>query len=456
MIPQAAQMAELSWLKQVFSDLPGAGTALEDGFLGTMFEHYRRPINFFTELGLQSATPEMIWEQLDAPGRAALTEIGHGVEFLRELAAQDAPTSDELRYSAHQLKQRRIKEIVASGITGLTSALYTDASSDSLLTALFELAAEAQRITVGGNKEYLHGEEIADYALYMVSEMYASGGVLPCGIPHIDSLLPGGGFRTGQAIAVGAWTGHGKSLFTTALADGIGRCNNVLSYFIDAEMGVPSTVSRLVQRTTGRPMGMFKDLSSELTFLTPQLSRVAGTPVVVGSPAKVTLATVLRHSQIAVNLGCKVIVWDGVTIIKNSGKGNRQEEIESVTREAKAFAREYDVLVIYSGQLNQDRPPQTGLLRPPEIEDFKGSRSFSEDADYVFLLRQVARKPCQGDEERYGISPDDMKAKLPLGTTWVKLGKDRHGGNAGEVFDLHLNGKSLRYDEERDFSTQQE
>lgn len=446
MIP-TTQTAELAWLRQSFHDLPGAAAALEDGFLGSVFEHYRRPVETLRDLGLRTATPEMLWENLDDAGRGTLSGIGHGLPFLHELALV-APTPDELRYSGHQLRQRRIREVVASGINSLSAALYThDTSGEALLKALFTLAEEAQKIASGGDKEYLVGEEIADYAVYQLTEMYAQGGVLPCGIPALDRLLAGGGFRPGQAIAVGAWPAHGKSLLASAIAEGIARQSNLLAYFIDAEMGVPATVGRIVQRATGRVLGSFRDLDSELEFLTPQLSRVAGTPLVVGSPRKVTLQTVLRHSQMAVNLGCKVIVWDGVTIIKNGGKGTRQEEIESVTREAKAFAREYDVVVIFTGQLNQDRPPQAGLLRPPEREDFKGSRSFTEDADYCLLLRRVDKKPCAGDEELYGMPADQMRERL-AGLTWVKLAKDRHGGNEGEIFDLTLDGRSLRYNEE--------
>lgn len=446
-----SQIAELTWLRGVFADVQIASAQLDDGFLGSAFEHYRAPVRHLAEMGLQTATPEMLWDSLGEAARAALSAIGHGTEYLAQLAGKP-PTADETRYSAHQLRQRRVQEVVASGVQRLSGLLFTAPSSETLAAELFAISEEVQKITSGGDKEYLIGTEVADFALYQLGELHRKGGVMRSGIRQVDELLSGGGFRAGQFVAIGMWPAHGKSLFVSALAEGCARSTGTLAYFIDGEMGAATIVGRTVQRTTGRRLGSFPDFDAELAFLTPQLARVAGTPIVVGAPRRMTLQNVLRHSLMAVQLGCRIIVWDGITIIKNNLKGGtRQEEIETITREAKAFAREHDILLLGTGQLNQDRPPQQGLLRPPEREDFKGSRSFTEDADYCFLGRRVDKKPCSGDEELYGMPPDQMREKL-RGTTWFKLAKDRHGDNENEIFSLRLDSQSLRYQEETLFN----
>lgn len=440
-----------AWLRQALTDPVAAMILADDAHLGAAQPYaasLRRVAERLGDAPMHRVSPLLLWTELGEAEQAALTGAGLGLGHLETLAAQGPLSSEEVTYVHARLREEKARRVLAEVGDTLRLRAAID-GPEALMKAVFAQLEAAQKILSGGQKEYLRGEEIAEYAVGMLGEYYEAGGRWRTGIDALDDLLSGG-VRPGQLIAVGAWPGHGKSLLSQAVADGLTAHNPEAgeAYFLDCEMGVPTVVSRVTQRAVGASPTTAPSFDAALERLSPHLGRIAGSRVIVGSPRELTLDQAIRHSQVAVSLGCRVIVWDGGHILKVRGRDNRQQELEEITRTAKRFARDHSVVLILTGQLNQDRPPQNGgLLRAPEREDFKGGRSFSEDADYVLLLRRVDRKPCAGDAELYGVASTEELARR-RGLTWVKLAKDRHGGQENELAHLHLSGESLRYAEE--------
>lgn len=434
--------AERIWLRQAARDVQGSLVLLGDLPLSDLAV-WRDAAASLADLGLQTLTAEMLWDTLSAQQRQAREEAGQGFEWLEALL-RDAPTPDEWTWAQRQLSARHSRRVLERAVDRAYELLRGGGDLGPVMTLLSEAVAQAQG---DGETPILRGEDMAAAAALIVEEFYAGGGKWRTGIAEID-LLTDGGFSPGQLIVVGAHPSHGKSLVSHALAEGLSEHNDTHAFLFDCEMGERTTLLRQLERLHGGKPLKLPTFQLALQTLAPTLHRVAESRVMVGTPRDVSLAAAVRQSLLAVNYGCRVIVWDGATLLRVPGKGSIREELLEVTRTAKAFARKHGVVVILTGQLLQERLPQDGrLIRPPGRADFKESKSFVEDADYLFLVRRVDKWQCIGDRELYGVE-DPAQLRDDRGLTWVRLAKDRHGDKEDEIATLNLMTPGLRFRQE--------
>ncbi|MGI4884260.1 MAG: replicative DNA helicase [Janthinobacterium lividum] len=81
----------------------------------------------------------------------------------------------------------------------------------------------------------------------------------------------------------------------------------------------------------------------------------------------------------------KLILVDYIQLMKGDTKGNREQEIGSITRGLKELAKELDVPVIALSQLSRSVETRGGDKRP-QLQDLRESGSLEQDADLVVML----------------------------------------------------------------------
>lgn len=435
------RVADHIWLKQVFADTSEAIMVLDraECLLQPYRPLYRAIIKLSGEGYIPS--PDLVWGELGDPERSALHPDG-GLEWLRELA-KTPPSPDEWRWAKNVLQERLVRLVFVEAADRIVRlAVKEHAPSEKLEGELVSLLRRLQ--DVRPKREWLEPSDLAEYARSLLEEYSRGSGVLRSGIVEIDRLV--GGFRPGTLISIGAYPAHGKSIFAQALAEGLAYNSGGLCYYIDTEMGLDAVVERILQRHHGGPVrpapGEVFTLRDVQMRYGGAIASVRGSRTYVAAPRPVTLDKVLFHSLHAVQRGARYIVWDGAQRIRGN-TGDIRTDVLAVTRAAKDFAREHDVIVILTAQLVQERI--RGLPHRPTREDFKESKSFSEDADYVFLLHRPALRMTVEDKEEFG----EEVIKTSPGMTVVTLEKNRYGPWGPSHYEvIWYEGRSMRYAEE--------
>ena len=115
--------------------------------------------------------------------------------------------------------------------------------------------------------------------------------------------------------------------------------------------------------------------------------------------------------------GIDLVVVDYLQLMSaGSEKGNREQEISSISRSIKSIAKELDVPIIALSQLSRNVETRGGDKRPL-LSDLRESGAIEQDADIVAFIYRA---------EYYGITehPDGIDT---TGLAELILAKHRHG-----------------------------
>jgi replicative DNA helicase len=102
----------------------------------------------------------------------------------------------------------------------------------------------------------------------------------------------------------------------------------------------------------------------------------------------------------------------------NTGKGNRQEEISTISRALKGLAKELNIPVMALSQLNRNVEGREGIEgKRPQLSDLRESGAIEQDADIVCFIHRP---------EYYGImtGPDGESLQ---GLAELIIAKHRNG-----------------------------
>jgi replicative DNA helicase len=104
-------------------------------------------------------------------------------------------------------------------------------------------------------------------------------------------------------------------------------------------------------------------------------------------------------------------------------KGNREQEVSTISRSLKGIAKELNVPVLALSQLNRSVEVRTGSKRP-QLSDLRESGAIEQDADMVVFIHRP---------EKYGIMEDEEGNSL-RGIAEIIVAKHRNGA----LGDVHL------------------
>src|SRR5665213_801522 len=98
-------------------------------------------------------------------------------------------------------------------------------------------------------------------------------------------------------------------------------------------------------------------------------------------------------------------------------RGNREQEISSISRALKSLAKELNVPIIALSQLSR-AVEQRGGAKRPQLSDLRESGAIEQDADMVlFVYRQ----------DYYGAAPEGGAEDVPPDSAEIIIAKHRNG-----------------------------
>ncbi|MEG2493925.1 MAG: replicative DNA helicase, partial [Rikenellaceae bacterium] len=115
----------------------------------------------------------------------------------------------------------------------------------------------------------------------------------------------------------------------------------------------------------------------------------------------------------------KLIIIDYLQLMTGptETRGNREQEVASISRALKAIAKELNVPIIALSQLNRSVETRGGNKRP-QLSDLRESGAIEQDADIVAFIHRP---------EYYGIKHDEDNVEYPPGTAEIIVAKHRNG-----------------------------
>jgi len=361
------------------------------------------------ELDAQNIVPDVVTVAHRLRANGKLEQIG-GTPFLVSLT-DATPTLANVLEHAKIVRSLGLLRRMGSTLTGLAARARQPETRADVRGFLESCEADvfagnawrSDRETASSLAE-LMGEMITRLDPSRPSEPRGIG----TGFGQLDELTLG--FGAGELWYVAARPGIGKTALAlgmaAAAADGGGRS----ALFFSLEMRRLDLTERLVSAMSGvhyRHLQLRKLSMEHYDKAMATVRQLARLPLVIDEERRMTPARLRsRARKLFAGLRGKhpharpgLIVLDYVQLMADdSSEGNRNDQLERISRSLKILAGELDVTIVALSQLN--RPDKRAGNARPTLADLRGSGALEQDADKVLMIhRDEGEGEERGDAE---------------------------------------------------------
>jgi replicative DNA helicase len=375
-----------------------------------LFEH-SKPIDMLT-----------VTEQLRSMGK--LEAIG-GPYVLVELTSRVASTAN-IEYHARILAQKHIqRELIR-----ISNNTIRDAYEDT--TDVFDLLDRAEtglfQITQTNiSKSYEPLGQLSGQALKLIEELSRKEDGMtgvPSGFRDLDLLTSG--WQPSDLIIIAARPSMGKTAFTLNIARNAAVEYNKPVAFFSLEMGSLQLAMRLISaeaEVEGSQLrnGKLKS-DAEWKRVHAAIEKFNNVPIYIDDTPAINIFELrAKCRRLRKQHGIEMVIIDYLQLMSGSGdsRGNREQEVSSISRALKSMAKELGIPVIALSQLSRNVESRGGSKRPM-LSDLRESGAIEQDADIVtFLFRP----------EYYGLLQDEQ-GHSTQGLTEIIVAKHRNGAVA--------------------------
>lgn len=355
--------------------------------------------------------------ELRARGELDLVGGAYYISYLTNRVTSSA----NIQFHARIISQKHImRELIR--ISGET---IRDAFEET--TDVFELLDKTERdlFTVAqGNirKEYDTMETVLREALDNIEAARKNtDGIsgVPSGFRDLDKVTSG--WQRSDMIVVAARPGMGKTAFVLSLARNVAVEFQRPVALFSLEMSSVQLVNRLISAETGisgEKLRKGQLEQHEYVQLNQRISKLARAPIFIDdTPALSIFELRAKARRLKSKHNIELIVIDYLQLMTAGGeKGNREQEISTISRSIKTIAKELDVPIIALSQLSRSVETRGGDKKPM-LSDLRESGAIEQDADLVCFIYRP---------EYYGIT-EDSEGNSTDGIGTIIIAKHRNG-----------------------------
>ena len=242
---------------------------------------------------------------------------------------------------------------------------------------------------------------------------------VPSGFTALDRVTSG--WQKSDLVIIAARPGMGKTAFVvSALRNASVDFNRPVAIF-SLEMASVQLVNRLISAEAeleGEKIKRGNLMEHEWHQLVNKTKKLSTAPLFIDdTPAISILELRAKCRRLKAQHNIELIVIDYLQLMSgDSGSGNREQEIASISRALKGIAKELEVPVIALSQLSRAVETRGGEKRP-QLSDLRESGSIEQDADIVMFLYRP---------EYYKITEDE-NGNPTQGMAEVIIAKHRNG-----------------------------
>ncbi len=243
---------------------------------------------------------------------------------------------------------------------------------------------------------------------------------VPTGFTELDRVTSG--WQNSDMIVIAARPGMGKTAFVLSMARNTAVMFNRPVAVFSLEMSALQLVNRLIASESELPAEKLRKGNLELheiQQLHEKIKKLAVAPIYIDdTPALSVFELRAKCRRLKAQYKIEMIIIDYLQLMTASGdgKGNREQEISSISRSIKSIAKELDIPIIALSQLSRSVETRGGDKRPM-LSDLRESGAIEQDADIVSFIYRP---------EYYNITEDEKGNSL-LGTGEIIIAKHRNG-----------------------------
>jgi replicative DNA helicase len=285
---------------------------------------------------------------------------------------------------------------------------------------------EKMRDFVEANNRFRRGDapswedDIADVVDNIITKEFRER-CLDTGIAPLDRLLSG--MRPGAVYIIAGRPGMGKTTLGCNIAMNITKGGQPAG-IVSLEMGRHELIVRLLSELSGisghgLQSGMIPH--DQLPLLQQAEMELKTLPLHIVDNAPSTFAGVAAAArEMHRNHGIKCLFIDYLQLMRGDGhRGNREQEVASISRRVKELARELDIPIVSLSQLS--RNPEKRDDKRPALSDLRESGSLEQDADVVMFLYRPGyykQTPQNLDEAELIVSKNRHGATAIVSLLW--------------------------------------
>jgi replicative DNA helicase len=208
------------------------------------------------------------------------------------------------------------------------------------------------------------------------------------GFTEIDRVTTG--WQKSDLIILASRPGMGKTAFALTMARNIAVNFKKAVAFFSLEMSSIQLVTRLISSETEIPSDKLKrgnledyeweQLNSRITALVEAPLYIDDTPALTIFELRAKSRRLKQQHKI------EILFVDYLQLMQGAPehKGNREQEISSISRALKSLAKELEIPIIALSQLS--REVEKRVVKKPILSDLRESGSIEQDADMVLFI----------------------------------------------------------------------
>ena len=371
-----------------------------------------------------------------------LTAVG-GASFLAQLT-QKVGSAAHVEFHAKIIAQKYVQRELIRASTEIQKRSY-DESMD--VTDLIDSAeSEIFKVAEGHIKRDVQkSKDILARTLNIIEEAKKNEGTftgVQSGFSELDRLTLG--WQPSDLIIVAARPSMGKTAFVLSMARNMTIDHEKPVAFFSLEMSSTQLMMRLIVTESGLSSSDIRSgrINSEQWKELEKATKPLGmAPLFIDdTPALSIFEFRSKARRLKKQYDIQLIIIDYLQLMTGSSetKGNREQEVSSISRSLKAIAKELNIPIIALSQLNRSVESRTGSKRP-QLSDLRESGAIEQDADIVAFIHRP---------EYYGMNFDENNMPT-AGMAEIIVAKHRNG----ETRTVHLKfrkeqARFLDYDED--------
>lgn len=348
-------------------------------------------------------------------------DVVGGIAYLMDLTNKVGSAAN-IEFHARIIAQKFIQRELIRVSTQIIHDSFEDTKD------VLELLDEAERGLYDITDQNLNTgyESLASLAIKAQKEIESAGlkgadmtGVTT-GFVELDKMT--NGWQPSDLIIMAARPGMGKTAFTLSLAKNAAEAGKAIAFF-SLEMASVQLVQRLISMEAEINSSKLRNGQMEeyeWRKLHQAVEKLSQVPIFIDDTPGINIFELrAKCRRLKQNHNISMIVIDYLQLMAgapNDKRGNREQEISSISRALKGLAKELHVPVIALSQLSRAVESRGGEKRPM-LSDLRESGAIEQDADIVtFIYRPGYYGVGEGDHE----TPTDL--------TEIIIAKHRNGG----------------------------
>lgn len=328
-------------------------------------------------------------------------EIVGGAYFIAHLTSR-LGSATNVEYHARIVAEKHIKR----ELIRISTEIQTDAFNEEQDTFDLLDKAESKLFTIAESNLTRGFDKMSNLIREAIRGIESASGKegitgVPTGYHDLDKLTSG--WQKQDLIILAARPGMGKTSFSLSMLRNTAVDFEKPIAIFSLEMSSVQLVNRLIAAETGISSSKLRkgDLNeAEWSLLNSKITKLSEAPIYIDDTPGLSLFDFrAKARRLKAQHNIQMIIIDYLQLMTSGkdNKGNRQEEISTISRSLKAIAKELDIPIMALSQLS--RAVETrGSSKKPQLSDLRESGAIEQDADIVFFIYRP---------EYYGLDAED-------------------------------------------------